>query len=256
MVASEVRLNARKSLEGKWGKAVLVTLVYMVIMFIIEWLLALVPVIGPIVSLIISIPLGYGLIVTFMDLKRGNEISYFQFFTAGFNAFGNVWKVTLRTLLKMIAPIIVLILSYIIMAAGLGMAAVGSLSLDSSSAATGGILMLLGVVILIIGAIWAAIKYYLYVLSYYILRDNPDMSATEIVDKSAKLMNGNRLKLLCLQLSFIGWAILAAFTFGIGYLWLAPYIAIATIVFYENLSGKVSEEPKKDDQEPEVISEN
>ena len=53
-------------------------------------------------------------------------------------------------------------------------------------------------------------------------------------------MNGNRWRLFCLELSFIGWMILASFTFGIGMLWLVPYMAIAQIVFYEVLIGKDS----------------
>ena len=50
-------------------------------------------------------------------------------------------------------------------------------------------------------------------------------------------MTGNRAKLFWLQLSFIGWAILSVFTLGIGYLWLAPYMQMATIAFYKHLEG-------------------
>ena len=47
-----------------------------------------------------------------------------------------------------------------------------------------------------------------------------------------------RGKLFCLQLSFIGWAILVACTLGIGYLWLVPYIQLAIIAFYKFVCGK------------------
>jgi len=47
---------------------------------------------------------------------------------------------------------------------------------------------------------------------------------------------------------------LAAFTLGIGYLWLAPYMMIATIFFYENLAGKLDSAPTEE-IEPEVIEE-
>lgn len=50
-------------------------------------------------------------------------------------------------------------------------------------------------------------------------------------------MQGKRSKLFFLQLSFIGWAILAVFTFGIGYLWLLPYMQFATIAFYDFVAG-------------------
>ena len=50
-------------------------------------------------------------------------------------------------------------------------------------------------------------------------------------------MSGNRLRLFCLQISFIGWEILCAFTLGIGSLWLNPYKQAATAAFYREISG-------------------
>lgn len=48
-------------------------------------------------------------------------------------------------------------------------------------------------------------------------------------------MNGYKRKLFLLDLSFIGWHILAILSLGIGYLWLIPYIYTTKAVFYENL---------------------
>ena len=64
------------------------------------------------------------------------------------------------------------------------------------------------------------------------------MSGKDIVEKSKELMTGNRWKFFCLELSFVGWFILASFTCGIGHLWLIPYILIAEVVFYEALAKK------------------
>ena len=89
-------------------------------------------------------------------------------------------------------------------------------------------------------------KSLLYVLTTYILYDEPTLSSKEIVEKSAILMNGNRKRYFFLSLSFIGWSILAAFTIGIGYLWLIPYIEIACIKLYDELSGKANSEPVSD----------
>ena len=49
-------------------------------------------------------------------------------------------------------------------------------------------------------------------------------------------MNGYKMKLFLLDLSFIGWMILSACTFGIGDLFLNPYTHMATAHFYLNLS--------------------
>ena len=51
-------------------------------------------------------------------------------------------------------------------------------------------------------------------------------------------MTNKRSSYFTLNLSFIGWAILAAFTLGIGYIWLLPYIQIANVFFYESLINK------------------
>lgn len=78
---------------------------------------------------------------------------------------------------------------------------------------------------------------YSYAMTPYILAENPNLTAKEAINRSKQMMIGNRFRLFCLQLSFIGWAILAAFTFGIGVLWLTPYEQAATAAFYREVSG-------------------
>ena len=48
-------------------------------------------------------------------------------------------------------------------------------------------------------------------------------------------MKGNRSKYFLLILSFFGWTILSILTFGIGLLWLMPYMQVTTVCFYEHL---------------------
>lgn len=79
---------------------------------------------------------------------------------------------------------------------------------------------------------------YSYAMTSYILSDHPEMTASEAITKSKEMMSGNRFRLFCLQFSFIGWAILCAFTFGIGNLWLTPYEQAATAAFYREISEK------------------
>ena len=64
---------------------------------------------------------------------------------------------------------------------------------------------------------------YRYAMAPYIICENPDMSASEAIEESKRLMDGNKWRLFCLEISFIGWDILCIFTLGIGYLWLKPY---------------------------------
>ena len=78
---------------------------------------------------------------------------------------------------------------------------------------------------------------YSYAMTGYILAEHPELTASEAIAKSKEIMDGNRFRLFCLQISFIGWAILCTFTFGIGNLWLTPYKQAATAAFYREISG-------------------
>lgn len=76
---------------------------------------------------------------------------------------------------------------------------------------------------------------YSYHMVFYILAENPGMSSKEAMAESKSLMEGHRFELFKLLLSFIGWSILSVFTLGILGFWLAPYVNIATAVFYTDL---------------------
>ena len=78
---------------------------------------------------------------------------------------------------------------------------------------------------------------YSYAMTEYILAEHPEMTASEAIAASKEMMSGNRWRLFCLHVSFIGWAILCAFTLGIGNLWLNPYKNAATAAFYREISG-------------------
>lgn len=79
------------------------------------------------------------------------------------------------------------------------------------------------------------VKSYAYSMAFYVKRDNPTYDWKQCLDESQRIMKGYKWKLFCLQLSFIGWAIVCVFTFGIGSLWLTPYMNAATANFYENI---------------------
>ena len=88
------------------------------------------------------------------------------------------------------------------------------------------------------------IKSYSYAMTPYILKDNPEMKNNAAIEESMRMMDGHKLELFMLDLSFIGWAILSLLTCGIGFLWLAPYMSMAHVNFYEDLK-KASVEVKE-----------
>ena len=80
------------------------------------------------------------------------------------------------------------------------------------------------------------IKSYAYSMSGFILAENPEMTAKEAMQVSEEMMAGNKWRLFCLQFSFIGWQILCILSLGIGSLWLTPYMYAATAAFYDEIS--------------------
>lgn len=76
---------------------------------------------------------------------------------------------------------------------------------------------------------------YAYSMSYYILKDNPELSANEARKQSIEMMRGNKWRLFCLDFSFIGWSLLSILTFGILMLWVTPVMEASHAAFYESL---------------------
>lgn len=246
MVTSQIRANARESLQGKWGKAALLTLVYGVITFAISFVLNLIPVVGSIILLVIELPISYGLLVSFMKLKRNEEVGYTDFLSLGFSSFGKAWGVFGNMILKMIIPLAILVVSIVIIAIGFSGSIIGTIT-DSSSAAIGFSGMgIIGLIAYLVSLIYIIVKGLLYSLSYYILNDNENMSGKEIVEESARLMRGNRWRFFWLPITFIGWIILSGFTLGIGMLWVMPYMMVAYVCFYEDLANKTVEAKAED----------
>ena len=76
----------------------------------------------------------------------------------------------------------------------------------------------------------------------YLLHDYPELGAREALRMSRELMKGHKWDLFVLQLTFLGWLILAILTCGIGLLWLTPYMYAAQGHFYQDLKDELIEE--------------
>lgn len=111
------------------------------------------------------------------------------------------------------------------------------------------------------------IKSFSYAMTPYILAEHPEMTATEAITESRRIMAGNKWRLFCLGFSFIGWNLLCSLpllismsivagvvmTIGnwgavlwlipcciptfIGVLFLTPYREAAYAAFYRDVSG-------------------
>ena len=78
-------------------------------------------------------------------------------------------------------------------------------------------------------------------LVFMILDDKyKDISIADMFQKTMDLVKGHRVQFYGLMFSFIGWIILAMFTFGILYIWLIPYMMVAMSNWYLSLNGEIS----------------
>ena len=178
---------ARESLKNKWGLAIGTFVVYLLINVIIQ----VIPIVGPITSLIITGPFTLGLVIFSLSISRNQETKLEDIFQ-GFNNFGTALG------------------AYLLMA----------------------LFTLLWTLLLLIPGIIAAIS---YSMTFYIIADEKSIGAMDAIDKSKKMMDGYKWKYFCLTLRFLGWSLLCILTFGIGFLWLVPYMQISMAKFYEDV---------------------
>lgn len=95
------------------------------------------------------------------------------------------------------------------------------------------LIVALGALLFFIPGLIAALG---YSMTFFILRDNGDMSVAEAMEESWTMMCGHKWACFRLWMSFIGWTILAVISVA-GILWLVPYFCTAMAEFYNRVRG-------------------
>lgn len=98
--------------------------------------------------------------------------------------------------------------------------------------------IMIGFIFFIILGIYLAFS---YALVPYLLVTNKNLSITETLELSRKMMNGHKLDLFVLGISFLGWMLLVPCTFGIILIWLYPYMMTATTKFFVDIIDSYNE---------------
>lgn len=80
------------------------------------------------------------------------------------------------------------------------------------------------------------IAQYSYAMTPFILAEHPELTASEVIRASKKMMKGHKWELFCLHFSFIGWILLCGLTSNIGNIFLNPYMNAAYAAFYRRVS--------------------
>ena len=82
------------------------------------------------------------------------------------------------------------------------------------------------------------VKSYAYAFAFHIKADHPDYDWKQCLSESERLTAGHKGELFLLDLSFIGWLFVCILTFGLGALWLSPYMQMTRTAYYLQLTGE------------------
>lgn len=201
--ASEIRSAARAALRGHWGEAAMLTFVYSLICGLFSATTsAAFDLITPGLGTLVSILL-YPMGWSFAIMFLMNSRGEEDPFAIGhlFDGYKDFKRITLTALLQTI---------YIV----------------------------LWTLLLIIPGI---VKSMSYAMTYFILKDHPELKYNSAIELSMKMMDGHKWELFWLYLTFIGWGILCIFTLGIGFFWLNAYISASIAQFYEQVKEEYAQ---------------
>lgn len=116
-----------------------------------------------------------------------------------------------------------------------------------------GIYLLLWTLLLIIPGI---IKCYAYRFVPFILGDNPNIGASRAIELSNAMTDGHKFDIFILDLSFLGWIILAMIPLGLGLPFLAPYIDATNAQLYLTMRSHAIKYGLTTEEELNIVSEN
>ena len=206
----EYRAQAREALQNRWGEAAIVSLIILVAAMVISIPSFMAEWAGSITTVlsVLILPLQYAYYISLLERTRGGEeeLTRFTLQYAINHAYANT-----RFL---VAGLLIMLIS-----------------------------MILAIFTLGIGAI---IVNYMYSMVPYLLHDYPELTPREAMKISREMMSGQKWNLFVLDLTFIGWILLAILTAGIGMIFVEPYMSTTRAAYYEDLkSEKLVEETEE-----------
>lgn len=202
---SDYRAQAREALAGRWGEGAMLMLVYVLIILLIEGISGGSEFLGS--TLFQSVGSAFGSILSMLVVAPlGTALSmFFLGFVRGNDEmqFGNVWSILRKDYARILSATLII-----------------------------SVMVMLGIFTLGILSVYFA---YSYAMVPYLLRDYPELTWREAMQTSREMMNGHKMELFILHMTFIGWALLAVLTCGIGLLILEPYMETTQALYYEDL---------------------
>ena len=209
---TEIKLKSRSLLRGNWPICVGVTLIYFLAVFLVDYIIGFLGLLGMILSILITPALVLSLLSFFVNsIKR-------RFF-----AFEHM-KINFNMYIKILLFLLLVSISFIPYIALLTVFFITSYPLS-----------FILTIVSICFCVYVSLAF--FAVPFIIIETNGENSVIDSMKECYNLTKGYVLNLLIFTLSFLGWQILCIFSFGIGFFWLIPYMYVAEYLYYKKLQN-------------------
>ncbi len=215
MSVSDLKELSQKQLSGKWKTTVTVIFIYLLIYLVISKIFEILPAYVFFLQSIILVFFSIGIITFLFNIIRKNRKEKIS------DLFSQT-SIYPKAIILYLAQNSGFILTY-----NMFYLLEPHINNDKLIIIYSILFFILFIISLIISIIFA--------FSTIILVNNPSTSAIDALKQSKKLMVGNKLKYMYIFVTFIGWFLFAILTFGVGLLFVLPYLQLTVINFYKDL---------------------
>ena len=227
--SSTLKSRARSKLQGQYGQAIVVSLLYSGILSLCS---------GG--SIFTSIRAVFSQMESFSAMGGSNAYSDAPFnFSVSYSPLSSLGSLAVFLLM---GPLMVGLAHYFLHVADQNNPQISDLFGHFKHFGNTFVLYLLTVLFVFLWSLLFIIPGIIAGISYsmapFILAEHPEIKASDALKMSKDMMKGHKGDYFILQLSFIGWFLLCLLTAGIGFIFLTPYVEAANAEFFNEVSGK------------------
>lgn len=219
MERTEIKGFSKRILERRRGEYAIFLLIAGVSYSVILMLINMIPIIGQLASMVIGIIYAIVLATFTIIFCNSREKVDYESLVPNFTS---IWKYIVINLLFIVIisvimiPIVMITIMPIILSASY-------------------VFLIIGIILMIAVSILTSLP---LTFIQYIIIENQDASIGDILSVGFRLSFSNAGKIIVMYLSLIPWYLLIMVTFGLGTLYVTPYINTIFYVMYKDLRGE------------------
>ena len=199
-------------------------------------------------AFVVAGPLAYGMTHLYYRSTQGEQVGQMLLLRGFKDKFGESFLAgMLLEIIKAIPLIVGFLMAFSAITAAIGSMIMGFNSYSNGygsgygsgySAGSAGAAGFSGVLLFLITIVLIVVCIFIYLglfLTVYILVREKDSTAVEALKKSWAMMKGQKGRVFVFMLSFLGWFILGAITFGILFIWVLPYYKSSEMILMNDI---------------------